>query len=115
VCGWLESSSDISKRAIVALDIELVLQRHGNAMQRPDKSSSVLEELVQTLSLLQSIVKKNFCKAAELLDTLALNYAVIRIRASLSVPVSKVEIGDADGRWGCYTVVSFDGPGLYVA
>jgi len=36
----------------------------------------------------------------------------MRIRASLSVPVSIVDI--TDELWGCYTFVSFDGPG-YVA
>lgn len=45
--GGTKCSANISNRAVVSLDVELVLHSHWNAMQRAHDSSIFFEELVQ--------------------------------------------------------------------
>ena len=94
VCSWFEGPSDIAKGAVITLDVELVLQRHGDAMQRPHKSSMLFEELVQLPSSFQGIIKKNFCKAVETLATSA--YSKCRREY---VPVRLCWSARSDRRW----------------
>lgn len=65
VC-WLERAADIAQRAVIPFDVELVFQRHGHTVQRPDKSSMLFEVGVQLARLLERIVEKNLRKAGRL-------------------------------------------------
>lgn len=63
ICGRPEGTSNVSKGAVMAFDIELILESHGDAVERTDETTLLLEMVVQRLGLLQGFVEQNFSKA----------------------------------------------------
>jgi hypothetical protein len=48
--SWLEGTANISQGAVVALDVELVLERYWDAVQRSHSAPIAFEELVEFTS-----------------------------------------------------------------
>lgn len=62
--GRAESPPNVAQRAVVSLDIELVLESHWHTVERPHQAAILLEKGIQFLGSLKGIVKKNLGQAA---------------------------------------------------
>lgn len=58
----VKRSSDVTETGIIALDVELVFQSHGDAVKGTDGAAVGGEEVIELAGTLQSGVEEDFCR-----------------------------------------------------
>lgn len=62
--GRPKSPPNVAQRAVVSLDIELVLESHWHAVERPHQTAVLFEKGIQFLGSYKGIFKQNLGQAA---------------------------------------------------
>lgn len=62
--GRAEGPPNVAQRAVVSLDVELVLESHWHAVERPHQAAILLEKGIELLGSFKGIVKEDLGQAA---------------------------------------------------